>query len=322
VLLCKRQNDRNKRQIRIRALSPAHNTGSRAPGFHARVSYTLACTLKARNKAHEILLRFAITNQEVLLIVFWEAFIFLSTILPYRLVAKIVPPLSILGPLIALAALLGMYQAFDWDTPLTINLLDKFRASSRTVRIIYGPVVFAGWFVQKLFFWSAFSLALIMASPFLLPCTLRTAWKEYRFVSKLRSKGRLLKWRQVLPSVEQGKGFLLLELITVIEDIGWMDENLSRLWWVPPAPTGAASLALPCYRQWQHIHIFSGPEADSCMRRAFQEYQHLEKGTAVLVRIPRTTRKTIKHLLARHLPETAVRVTWITEGIDLRRDDG
>jgi hypothetical protein len=215
-----------------------------------------------------------------------------------------------------------MYLAFDWETPLTTNLLDQYRASSRTVRILYGPVVFAGWFVEKLFFWFAFSLALIIASPFLLPCTLRTAWKDYRFLSQLKSKGRLRKWRQVLPLVEQGNGFLLLELITVIEDIGWMEPNPSRLWWVPLLPTGAARLALPTYRQWQHIHMFSGPEADACMRRAFQEYQHFEQGTAALVRIPRTARKTIKHFLATHLPETAVRVTWITEGIDLGRDDG
>jgi len=150
----------------------------------------------------------------------------------------------------------------------------------------------------------------------------RTAWQDYRFLSKLRLKGRLLNWRQVLPLVKLGKGFLLLELITVIEDIGWMEENLSRLWWVPQLPTGAANLALPTYRQLQHIHMFSGAEADSCLRRAFHVYQHFEQGTAVLVRIPRTARKTIKQLLARHLPEAAVRVTWITEGIDRRRDDG
>jgi hypothetical protein len=257
-------------------------------------------------------------TRTVLLIVFWEAFIFLSTLLPFCLAAKIVPPASILGPLTALAALLGMYQAFDWDTPLTTDLLDRYRASSWTVRIIYGPVVFAGWFVQKLCFWFALSLALVIASPFLLPCTLRTAWKDYRFLRKLRSQGRLLKWRQVLPLVEQAEGFLLLELMTVIEDIGWMEENLSRLWWVPQSPMDAANLALPTYRQWQHIHTFSTPEADSCMRRAFQAYQHFEQGTAVLVRIPRTGRKTIKHLLATHLPEIAVRVTWITGPIDRR----
>jgi len=126
----------------------------------------LPCALKARNGPLRFLSSLRIPTRTVLLIVFWEAFIFLSTLLPFYLAAKIVPPASILSPLAALAALLGMYQAFDWDTPLTTNLLDKFRVSSRTVRIIYCPAVFAGWFVQKLFFWFAFSLALIMASPF------------------------------------------------------------------------------------------------------------------------------------------------------------
>src|SRR5262245_44508262 len=123
-------------------------------------------------------------TRTVLLIVFWEVFIFLSTLLPFCLAARIIPPASILGPQTALAALLGMYQAFDWETPLATNLLDKYRASSRTVRIIYGPVVFTGWFVEKLFFWFALSLVLIMASPFLLPYTLRAAWNDYRFLSK------------------------------------------------------------------------------------------------------------------------------------------
>ena len=196
---------------------------------------------------------FALPGRTILLVLLWEVFAFAGTVGPFLLAARTTffPP-SLLLLLAGLAALFGMHQAFEWDIPFGSSGWDKLAQSSRAVRLLYGPAVLAAWLVERFFFWLLLGIAVVIVSPILAPALLRGLWKEFRFVRLLRRQGRRLVWGQVLPLVEQGKGFLLLELADG-GDAAPPREMLSRLWWwskpLPPIrvypPTGTGSACTP-----------------------------------------------------------------------------
>jgi hypothetical protein len=248
-------------------------------------------------------------GRTVLLILFWEAFVFLGTLVPFSLQAEVMPPAAVIGFLAAVAALLGMYQAFDWDTPPGGTVLAQLGRSSRAIRWIYGPVVLGGWLLEKLLLACLLTVTILLISPLLVAECLRSAARERRWLRGLRKQGRLMPWSRVPAAVERGDGFLLLELQW--EEAGPPWEKLSRLWWIPRTVEQAPlQEGLPTYRQWLENLMPADQMSRPGMQQAFQDYQHTEHGRGLLVRIPALARRKVKKLLAEPWLAAELRVTW------------
>jgi hypothetical protein len=248
-------------------------------------------------------------GRTVLLILFWQAFVFLGTLVPFSVQAEVVPPAAVLGFLAAVAALLGMYQAFDWDKPPGRTALEQLRRSSWAVRVIYGPVVLGGWLLENLFFGSVLTLTILLIWPLLVAGYLRSLAREHRWLRGLRKQGRLMPWSRVPAAVERGDGFLLLELQW--EEAGPSWAKLSRLWWVPCAAEQAPlKERLPTYRQFLENNMPADQTNRPGMQQAFQDYQHPQHGRGLLVTIPPLARRRVKKLLAEPWLAATLRVTW------------
>src|SRR6266849_3652528 len=126
-------------------------------------------------------------GRTILLVLFWEAFVF-----SFPLVCSIAVPAPFVDLLAISAVLVGMHQAFSWDVPFGKNAWYKLGRSARAIRLIYGPVVVAGWFLDKLFTGLFLSVAVIGAFPFVVPGIVCGFWREYRILRNLSAKGRLL----------------------------------------------------------------------------------------------------------------------------------
>jgi hypothetical protein len=210
-------------------------------------------------------------GRTILLILFWEAFVF-----SFPLVSSIAVPSPFVALLATSAVLVGMHQAFHWDIPFGRTGWYKLGGSTRAIRLIYGPVVVVGWFLDKLFTGLSLSVAAIGVFPFVVPGILCGFWREYRILRNLSAKGRRLDWNQALHLLEQGKGFLLLEYVA--EEAGASWEDLSRLWWIPRTESpDPAELGLPTYRQLL-ANMISWEMAHQSLQLGYQEYQHLEHG--------------------------------------------
>jgi len=166
----------------------------------------------------------------LLLILGWEAFVFGATLIPFVVTGRLGPPAWVLAALAVVAGLFGMHQAFDWDTPFAARTLDRWRQAPGGLRIVYGPAVLGGWAVENVFLGSFVLLAALLAAPLWLPMLLGHIWRRKRDLRALRGQGRLRRWNEVLPLVEQARGFLLVEIHDALEEAGSPWVNLSRLW--------------------------------------------------------------------------------------------
>ena len=247
-------------------------------------------------------------GRTLLLILGWQAFVFSSTIVPFVITACQVPPLWLLGLLTVVVALLAMHQAFHWDIPWAGDVWAKLGKSSLPTRLLFGPAVMAGWGIEKAFMGTLLGIATIVMLPFVLACLVRSVWREYRTTGRLRRQGRRVGWYKVLPLAEAGQGLLLLEARYEEAAPPWIE--LSRLWWVPPAPELAEDSGLPSYRQWLAQHFDAGPDSRQREQRAFDRYQHWDHGRGLLVKVPRLGRGRVLQFLASQVPEAVVRVTW------------
>jgi hypothetical protein len=243
-----------------------------------------------------------------LLILGWQAFVFGSTVVPFIITAGQMPPLWLLGLLAVVVALLAMHQAFHWDLLWGENAWTKLADSSLPTRLLFGPVVMAGWVIETMFMGALLGVAMIVVLPFMLPGLLASLWREHRIVGRLRRLGRCVPWHQVLPLARGGQGLLILEARYEEAARPWID--VSRLWWVPPAPELADDPGLPSYRHWLAYPFDGTPARGQSEQRAFDLYQHRDHGCGMLVKVPRLARRHVLPFLASQVPEAVVRVTW------------